>query len=114
MPTAQHMKTSENKNIIKKRYRAKWDYSKQAEFKNAFNADVINELMNNLDNTNASSVTQHDIDSVTKHINDVYKEAGLLAGIVNVFQNAKFTNHKLMHKTTLVHKRVCQKEKGYV
>ena len=98
--TIQPSQSSSNNTVTKKAFKTKWNSDKQKEFKDAFDSDVINNIILLLDSINPEITTQGDLDEVTERIKQVYKEAGSSIGIVKVFTNVNFSNGKLKKKTS--------------
>ena len=66
--------------------RVKWDQSKLLQFRGAFETDRIQSVMRRVDDLHACSAptTQAQIDGITDHIEQVYKEVGERAGVIKV------------------------------
>ena len=66
--------------------RVKWDRSKLLQFRGAFEIDCIQSVMRQVDVLRAcsASTTQTQIEQITKHIEQVYKEVGEEVGVIKV------------------------------
>ena len=84
---------------IKKEFKAKWDSEKQNEFKQNFSVDMIENVTIELNLFKPETVTQDDVDRITKNINTVYKESGSSSGMIKMLGNTKFFKHKLKKKS---------------
>lgn len=98
-PTANISENSHSPENVKKEFKVNWDNSKQNEFTNNFNLESIDNLDQMINNITHDTVTQDKIDLLTKSIGEVYKESGLSAGVIKIFNNIKFSKNRFKHKS---------------